>query len=47
MFQVEHLFDGVIDWLHEGGWETGHRALNEPPIVDRSELIDEQIRIMP
>lgn len=47
MLQVEHLFDGVVDSLHEDGWETGHRALNEPPIVDRSELIDQQISVPP
>lgn len=44
MLQIEYVVDRVVDSLHECGWEAGHRASNEPPVVDRSELIVEQVR---
>jgi hypothetical protein len=47
LVQVEYLFDSMIDSTHQRSRKPKERALNESSIVDCSELIDEQVRIMP
>src|SRR5579875_598633 len=45
--EVKHLAERGGDARHDRLVEAGERTFDEPPIVERAELVDEQVRVAP
>ncbi len=47
LYEVEHFANGLSDPGHESRWNPCHWAPNEASIIDRSELVDQEVGVLP
>ena len=47
LVKIEHLADRLDYLLHEGSRQTSQRPLDQAPIIDRPQLIDQQVGAVP